>query len=186
MEYKATVGGTLRYLAPERVAEASRRIARESRARGDGSVGSSGSLSLGRALVNFEDRGDVYAFALLLWELTHQRRSLEELTGLEACLSACRGDRPPIALPPNYKAIVALIRECWAQRPEERPSMSTVLERLETCMQALMATHLLDAFIDGENTAKIDGHAFLPYVPADVEHSDSQAPFRAIDSSAPY
>ena len=140
MEYKATVGGTLRYLAPERVAEVSRRQARESRARGDGSVGSSDSLSLGRTLVNFEDRADVYAFALLLWELTHQRRSFDGMTGLEACLSACRGDRPPIALPPNCNAIEALIRECWAQRPEERPSMSTVLERLETCMQALSAT----------------------------------------------
>jgi serine/threonine protein kinase len=140
MEYKATVGGTLRYLAPERVAEVSRRQARESRARGDGSVGSSDSLSLGRTLVNFEDRVDVYAFALLLWELTHQRRSFDGMTGLEACLSACRGDRPPIALPPNCNAIEALIRECWAQRPEERPSMSTVLERLETCMQALSAT----------------------------------------------
>ena len=133
-EYKATVGGTLRYLAPERVAEVSRRQARESRARGAGSGGSSGSLSLGRTLVNFEDRADVYAFALLLWELTHQRRAFEGMTGLDACLSACRGDRPPIALPPNY---VALISECWAQRPEDRPSMSTVLERLEACMQAL-------------------------------------------------
>ncbi|KOO33148.1 protein kinase [Chrysochromulina tobinii] len=55
-EYKATVGGTLRYLAPERVAEASRRNARENPDRGDGSGGISGSLSLGRALVNFEDR----------------------------------------------------------------------------------------------------------------------------------
>lgn len=63
--------------------------------------------------------------------------------------------------------------------------MSTVLERLEMCMQALMATHLLDAFIHGESTAKIAGHDFLPYVPADVEHTDSQAPFRAIDSSTP-
>jgi serine/threonine protein kinase len=184
-EYKATVGGTLRYLAPERVAEASRRNARENPDRGDGSGGISGSLSLGRALVNFEDRGDVYAFALLLWELTHQCRSLEGMTGLEACLSACRGDRPPIALPPNYDAIAALIRESWAQRPEERPSMSTVLERLEMCMQVLMASHLLDAFTDGESTAKIAGHDYFPFVPADVEHTDSQAPFRAIDSSTP-
>ena len=139
-ESKGTVGGTLRYLAPERVAEVSERHAHESRDRGDGIDGSSGSLSLGRTLVNFEDRGDVYAFALLLWELTHQRRSFERMTGLEACRSACRGDRLPITLPPNCNAIEALIRECWAQRPEERPSMSTVLERLETCMQALSAT----------------------------------------------
>jgi hypothetical protein len=63
--------------------------------------------------------------------------------------------------------------------------MSTVLERLEMCMQVLMASHLLDAFTDGESTAKIAGHDYFPFVPADVEHTDSQAPFRAIDSSTP-
>jgi serine/threonine protein kinase len=185
-EYKATVGGTLRYLAPERVAEVSRRQARESRARGAGSGGSSGSLSLGRTLVNFEDRADVYAFALLLWELTHQRRAFEGMTGVEACLSASRGDRPTIALPPIY---VALISECWAQRPEDRPSMSTVLERLETCMQALSATQRsastepsLSGGTSSSNfdtitmansaTAKFVCEDFLSYVPADGEHAD--------------
>jgi serine/threonine protein kinase len=188
-EYKATVGGTLRYLAPERVAEVSQRQARESRARGDGSGGYSGSHSLGRTLVNFEDRADVYAFALLLWELTHQRRSFEGMAGLGACRSACRGDRPTIELPPNYNAIVALIRECWAQRPEERPSMSTVLERLETCMQALSATQRsastepsLSGGTSSSNfdtitmansaTAKFVCDDFLSYVPADGEHAD--------------
>jgi serine/threonine protein kinase len=188
-EYKATVGGTLRYLAPERVAEVSQRQARESRARGDGSGGYSGSLSLGRTLVNFEDRADVYAFALLLWELAHQRRSFEGMTGLGACRSACRGDRPTIELPPNYNAIVALIRECWAQRPEERPSMSTVLERLEACMQALSATQRsastepsLSGGTSSSNfdtitmansaTAKFVCDDFLSYVPADGEHAD--------------
>jgi serine/threonine protein kinase len=185
MECKATVGGgTLRYLAPERVAEVSRRQARESRARGAGSGGSSGSLSLGRTLVNFEDRVDVYAFAHLLWELTHQRRAFEGMTGAEACLSACRGDRPTIALPPNY---VALISECWAQRPEERPSMSTVLERLETCMQALSASQRsastepslsgrtsssnFDALptANSATLSKLGFDACLSYVPADRE-----------------
>jgi serine/threonine protein kinase len=179
-ESKATVGGTLRYLAPERVAEASsRRQARES-------GGNSGSLSLGRTLVNFEDRADVYAFALLLWELTHQRRSFEGMAGLGACRSACRGDRPTIELPPNYNAIVALIRECWAQRPEERPSMKTVLERLETCMQALLATQRsastepsLSGGTSSSNfdiipmansaTAKFVCDDFLSYVPVDGE-----------------
>jgi len=168
-ESKAKVGGTLRYLAPERMAEMSERQAHESRDRGDGSGGSSGSLGLGRALVNFEDRADVYAFALLLWELTHQRRSLEGMTGLEACRSACRGDRPPIALPPDCNAIVALIRECWAQRPEERPSMSTVLERLETCMHEARRSASTEPMAHSD-MAKI---ACGDYELNDFEHGDS-------------
>jgi hypothetical protein len=158
----------------------SERQAHESRDRGNGSGGSSGSLGLGRALVNFEDRADVYAFALLLWELTHQRRAFEGMTGVEACLSACRGDRPPIALPPNYNAIVALIRECWAQRPEERPSMSTVLERLETCMQAQQRSASTEPMAHSD-TAKIAcGDYELNDIELyDFEHGDSQAPSRA-------
>ena len=143
-----STGGTLRYLAPEKL-KASMCHAAKSCDRGDGhggssiggSIGGSSSqLSLGRALVSFEDRADVYAFALLLWELTHERRAFEGMTGAAAALSASRGLRPQFLEPHLYGMIPALTAECWAQRPEDRPSMSTVLERLEACMQALSAT----------------------------------------------
>ena len=138
----ATAGGTLRYMAPEKL-KASERHARESRDRGDGRGGSSGSgssdLSLGRTLDSLEDRADVYAFSFVLWELTHERRAFEEMTGVAAALSASQGLRPQFLDPTRYGMIPALTAECWAQRPEERPSMSTVLERLEACMQALSA-----------------------------------------------
>jgi serine/threonine-protein kinase TNNI3K len=142
-----SMGGTLRYLAPEKL-KASMCHAAKSCDRGDGhggsriggSIGGSSSqLSLGRALVSFEDRADVYAFALLLWELTHERRAFEGMTGAAAALSASRGLRPQFLEPHLYGMIPALTAECWAQRPEDRPSMSTVLERLEACMQAFFA-----------------------------------------------
>jgi serine/threonine protein kinase len=108
----AAVGGTLRYLAPER-AEESHRHARKSRNRDDGRGGSSVSLGLGRTLVSFEDRADVYA---------------------------CNGLRPQFSEAFHRDLMIpALTVECWAQRPEDRPSMSTVLERLEACMQAFFA-----------------------------------------------
>ena len=132
---KAAVGGTLRYLAPERAAEVSRRHVHESRDR-DENRGSS-SLSLGRTLVSLEDRADVYAFGLLLWELIHERRAFEELSGAAAASSALKGLRPQLSKPSKSDSIPALTCECWAHRPEDRPNMSTVLEKLETCMQAL-------------------------------------------------
>jgi serine/threonine protein kinase len=140
-----SAGGTLRYLAPEKLEE-SKRHARKSRDRGDGLGHSSGrssggsSCSLGRTLVSFEDRADVYAFALLLWELTHERRAFEGMTGGAAAFSASRGLRPQFVEPNLFGMMPALTFECWARRPEDRPSMSTVLERLEACMQALSAT----------------------------------------------
>jgi serine/threonine protein kinase len=200
---RASVGGTLRYLAPERI------DALLSVAGGNGRCGGSSSLSRGRTLVCFEDRLDVYAFALLLWELFHERRAFEEMTGDAAALSALRGNRPQISKPSTSDRIQTLTAECWAQRPEDRPSMSTVLERLETCMQALSATQrsastepslsgrtsssnfdaapmanttttklACDDFVpygpaERENTTKVVGHDFLHYVPADGEHADT-------------
>ena len=120
-------GGTLRYLAPE-VVEANS----ASLERGDCSSVS----SKHRTLVSCADRTDVYAFALLLSELLHMRRAFEGMSGIDACLSAMRGQRPPISLPPNHHGFADLMQDCWAQRPEDRPNMSTVLERLEACMQA--------------------------------------------------
>jgi serine/threonine protein kinase len=124
-------GGTLRYLAPE-IVDANY----ASLERGDCSSVS----SKHRTLISCADRTDVYAFALLLWELLHTRRAFEGMSGIDACLSAMRGQRPPISLPPNLHGLADLMQESWAQRPEDRPIMSTVLERLEACMQALSAT----------------------------------------------
>jgi serine/threonine protein kinase len=120
-------GGTLRYLAPE-IVEANH----ASLERGDCSSVS----SKHRTLVSCADRMDVYAFALLLCELMHERRAFEAMSGRDACLSAMRGQRPLISLPPNHHGLADLMQECWAQRPEDRPNMSTVLERLEACVQA--------------------------------------------------
>jgi hypothetical protein len=117
-------------MAPERI------DALQSVAGGNGrGGGSSSSLSLGRTLVCFEDRADVYAFALLLWELFHERRAFEGMSGEAAALSALQGNRPQFSKPSTRDRIQTLTAECWAQRPEDRPSMSTVLERLEPCMQ---------------------------------------------------
>jgi serine/threonine protein kinase len=127
---RVIVGGTLRYLAPERLEPVLQGVAC-----GDGRGGGSSGSSLGRALVSFEDRVDVYPFALLLWELFHERRAFEGMSGEAAALSALRGNRPQISKISTSERIQTLMAECWAQRPEDRPSMSTVLERLEPCMQ---------------------------------------------------
>ena len=127
---RVSVGGTLRYLAPESLPGVVPGVAR-----GDGRGGGSSS-SLGRALVSFEDRVDVYAFALLLWELFHERRAFEGMTGEAAASSALRGNRPQFSKPSTSNRIQTLTAECWAQSPEDRSSMSIVLERLETCMQS--------------------------------------------------
>jgi mitogen-activated protein kinase kinase kinase 11 len=78
---------------------------------------------------------DVYAFGMVLWAL--QARCVPWRHDPAQCLTRWQietkvvaGERPPMpaATPP---AMVALIRQCWAQRPEDRPEFGTVCAALE-------------------------------------------------------
>jgi len=144
------VAGTLRYLAPERAEPMALKALEDDeeldsleghlsasyRYLSVSSLVSGSRIADGRPLLELEDRVDVYAFGLLLWEISHERRAFKDLVGAGALMAACRGERPLISLPPNCDRIGGLMRECWAPIPQKRPSMSTVLERLERCMQA--------------------------------------------------
>jgi hypothetical protein len=132
-----------------------------------------------------EDRADVYAFGLLLWELMHERRAFEGMEGIAAFLGACDGLRPQFSEACHRDLMIpALTAECWAQRPEDRPSMSTVLERLEACMQA----HCVRSGIAPQSVISEDhahGHAEASSSrPTHVEASSSR-PTAEASSSRP-
>jgi len=80
------------------------------------------------------EKVDVYAFGLILWELVHRQRAFENYAranSLPAFVGAVcdKNERPPIArdcLP----SLAALIESCWHANPEARPSFQIILERL--------------------------------------------------------
>ena len=83
-------------------------------------------------------RADVYSFAIVLWELAVKEEPFRGMHPMQIMRVIDKGDRPPVPatveILPEYKQ---LMMECWAQRPEDRPSFTSSLARLVN-MQAQM------------------------------------------------
>jgi serine/threonine-protein kinase TNNI3K len=74
---------------------------------------------------------DVYAFALVLYRLVTKLPLFAEYqkTAYQLVTAVRRGVRPNIP-PTMVPEVAALIRECWAQDPEARPTFAAVFERI--------------------------------------------------------
>ena len=143
-EARRSRAGTARYLAPETARERGAPLL----------------LSPSAAYVeeaddrpNLEDRADVYAFGMLLYELVHWRRAFEERTGQEAREAARSAQRPPIELPPSLELLAVLIRHCWSNLPEDRPSMTDVLHSLENLVARVQAVSRMEAPVSAPRAA---------------------------------
>ena len=76
---------------------------------------------------------DVYAFALLLHELTHGVKALAPLAPLQAAIAAAsHGARPALTLPAAQGGawLCPLLERCWSADPLARPPMSEVVDAL--------------------------------------------------------
>lgn len=98
--------------------------------------------------------GDVYALAVLLWELWFQRAPFDDLDGSAIGLLVCQGQRPPLSSAASSDALGngptfpedtapmampaklrRLIKICWAQAPHDRipvAEMLTAFDRFVT------------------------------------------------------
>ena len=62
---------------------------------------------------------DAYSFGVLLWELVHRSRAVEEGSRVGAGAGSAR---PPLTMCPAY--IAPLIARCWAEDPDARPAFA--------------------------------------------------------------
>jgi len=79
---------------------------------------------------------DVYSFGITLWELYTAGKPYQGVPGaLLGHKVAKEGHRPslPLVMPEGYRA---LLKKCWDQKPENRPSFAQVLEELQELRQA--------------------------------------------------
>jgi len=83
----------------------------------------------------FDEKIDVYAFGLILWELQTQEVLFPQYDdfGPFSDAVAKRGERPPIStrLEAQQPSLVALMQDCWRADPATRPSFGEVLPRLD-------------------------------------------------------
>ena len=81
---------------------------------------------------------DVYSFGVLVWQLVTRRRPFDVVDPFTAAFCVVAKNWRPdrfIELDRNHKninsdAFLTLARRCWAQEPNDRPSMSQVVDLL--------------------------------------------------------
>lgn len=82
-------------------------------------------------LCGFSLQIDIYSFAIVLWEMFCFQKPHEFVDPIELpYLVATKGIRPPLPkhCPPSLQQLMV---DCWDDNPDNRPSFSVVLTRLE-------------------------------------------------------
>jgi len=86
----------------------------------------------------YDNKADVFSFAIVLWELATSKVPYDNLTPLQAALGVRQGLRPEIPSGLN-PTLAHLMRRCWDVNPTKRPSFSDITFQLETLLQHIQA-----------------------------------------------
>ncbi|XP_057841092.1 serine/threonine-protein kinase STY8 isoform X1 [Cryptomeria japonica] len=82
----------------------------------------------------YDQKADVFSFAIVLWELLTAKLPYDSLTPLQAALGVRQGLRPPI--PENtHPKVAAILEQCWHEDPTKRPSFSEITIMLEKILK---------------------------------------------------
>ncbi|KAJ3675285.1 hypothetical protein LUZ60_004327 [Juncus effusus] len=78
---------------------------------------------------HYNHKVDVYSFAIVLWELLHNRLPFEGMSNLQAAYAAAFKNVRPSAdeLPPELSHILT---SCWNEDPQARPNFSQIVQML--------------------------------------------------------
>ena len=87
----------------------------------------------------YDERIDVFSFAIILWELLTSRLPYADMPSLAAAAGVVeRGLRPPVP-PDTPPAVADLMQRCWAADPVMRPPFTRICEELAAIRAALEA-----------------------------------------------
>ncbi|XP_009631994.1 serine/threonine-protein kinase STY46-like [Nicotiana tomentosiformis] len=82
----------------------------------------------------YDQKADVFSFAIVLWELVTAKVPYDTMTPLQAALGVRQGLRPE--LPENaHPRLLDLMQRCWEAIPSDRPSFSEIQVELELLLQ---------------------------------------------------
>ncbi|CAN6449311.1 unnamed protein product [Victoria cruziana] len=79
---------------------------------------------------HYNHKVDAYSFAIVLWELLHNRTPFEGMSNLQAAYAAAFKNVRPSAdnLP---KEMAMLLTSCWQEDPDSRPNFSQIAKMLQ-------------------------------------------------------
>ncbi|KAA8546549.1 hypothetical protein F0562_002712 [Nyssa sinensis] len=87
----------------------------------------------------YDQKADVFSFAIVLWELVTAKVPYDTMTPLQAALGVRQGMRPD--LPENtHPKLLDLMKRCWEAVPGKRPSFSEIRSELEELLQEVQET----------------------------------------------
>ncbi|XP_030521396.1 serine/threonine-protein kinase STY8-like isoform X2 [Rhodamnia argentea] len=82
----------------------------------------------------YDEKADVFSFAVVLWELITAKIPYENLTPLQAALGVRQGLRPE--LPENaHPKLLEVMQRCWEAEPGKRPAFCEITVELEHLLQ---------------------------------------------------
>jgi len=81
---------------------------------------------------DLQEPGDVYSYAMLLWELYHKKIPYSDWDHFQVNVEVLQNKiRPSINAETMPSDIASLTQRAWAQDPAARPSMSEIIDNLE-------------------------------------------------------
>ncbi|XP_040995882.1 serine/threonine-protein kinase STY46-like isoform X2 [Juglans microcarpa x Juglans regia] len=87
----------------------------------------------------YNQKADVFSFAIVLWELVTAKVPYDSMTPLQAALGVRQGLRPD--LPKNaHPKLLELMQRCWEAVPDNRPSFSEITAELKILLQEVQKT----------------------------------------------
>ncbi|KAL7117747.1 hypothetical protein ACP275_03G092800 [Erythranthe tilingii] len=87
----------------------------------------------------YDQKADVFSFAIVLWELVTAKIPYDTMTPLQAALGVRQGLRPE--LPKNaHPKLIEIMQKCWEALPIDRPPFSEIRIELEELLQQVKDT----------------------------------------------
>src|SRR5205807_10335929 len=76
-----------------------------------------------------DERSDIYAIGILLWELTSGKRPFKNSSSFQinSLISSGKREQPISGTPSAY---IDLYTKCWDEEPTKRPDINTISETL--------------------------------------------------------
>ncbi|XP_077229320.1 serine/threonine-protein kinase STY13-like isoform X1 [Tasmannia lanceolata] len=85
---------------------------------------------------HYNHKVDAYSFAIVLWELLHNRLPFEGMSNLQAAYAAAfKNVRPSAENLPDDLALI--LTSCWKEDPNSRPNFSQIVQMLQDYLSAL-------------------------------------------------